>query len=58
MSINNSGSKEKGPTIAFVATKEIQAALAKYAKEQERSVSWIIRKALEAYLKIEPKSKK
>lgn len=51
--ISNSDSSK--PTIAFVATKEIQDALTKYSEEQERSISWIIRKALEQYLNIPSK---
>lgn len=44
--------KKQNPTIAFVATPEIVQALEKRSKAEERSVSWLIRKALEAYLNI------
>jgi len=37
-------------TIAFIASPEIEAALRKATSEQDRSASWIIRKALAAYL--------
>lgn len=45
-------SKKTNPTIAFVATPEILQALEKRSKTEERSISWLIRKALEAYLHI------
>ena len=45
-------SKKPNPTIAFVATPEIVQALEKRSKTEERSISWLIRKALEAYLHI------
>ena len=44
--------KKTNPTIAFVATPEIVQALEKRSKTEERSISWLIRKALEAYLHI------
>ncbi len=37
-------------TISFVTTEEQLAALNRLAKEQERSISWLIRKALDEYL--------
>lgn len=43
--------KTKEPTISFVATKELVDTLNARAQKEERSVSWLIRKALEAYLK-------
>lgn len=43
--------KPKEPTVSFVATKELVEALNKRAEKEERSVSWLIRKAIEAYLK-------
>lgn len=45
-------SKTQNPTIAFVATPEIVQALETRAKKEERSVSWLIRKALESYLHV------
>ena len=45
-------SKKPNPTIAFVATPEIVQALESRSKTEERSISWLIRKALEAYLHI------
>lgn len=45
------GTKPKGPTVSFVATEELVAALTERAKQEERSMSWLIRKAIEAYLK-------
>ena len=44
--------KKPNPTIAFVATPEIVQALEKRSKTEERSISWLIRKALEAYFHI------
>ena len=44
--------KKTNPTIAFVATPEIVQALESRSKKEERSISWLIRKALEAYLHI------
>lgn len=38
-------------TVSFVLNQNLLDTLTSYAEEQERSVSWIIRKALEQYLK-------
>ena len=40
------------PTISFVATQKILDALNARAEQEERSISWLIRKALEQYLGI------
>ena len=42
--------KAKEPTISFVATQKIVDALNTRAEQDERSISWLIRKALEQYL--------
>ncbi len=44
--------KAKEPTISFVATQKIVDALNARAEQEERSISWLIRKALEQYLGI------
>lgn len=42
--------KKKTAYITFVTTKEVQEALDKAAKKQERSKSWIIERALKDYM--------
>jgi len=42
--------ESKNRYISFVTTPALQATLRKAAKEQERSLSWLIGKALEEYL--------
>ena len=44
--------RKKTVTISFVTTPAIEAVLRKAAVEQERSLSWIIGKAVEKYLGI------
>ncbi len=44
--------KVNDKTVSFVLNQNLLNALTSYAKEQERSTSWVIRKALEAYLKV------
>ena len=40
----------RGPTIAFYCTEEIQERLHRASKDMDRSVSWLVRSALDAYL--------
>jgi len=42
--------KKKTVPISFVTTEDIQKALRQAAHEQERTVSWLVGKALEDYL--------
>lgn len=44
--------RKKTVTISFVTTPDIEAVLRKAAFDQERSLSWIIGKAVERYLGI------
>ena len=48
--------RTKTVTISFVTTPEIEAALRKAAVDQERSLSWLIGKAVEKYLCISGES--
>jgi len=50
--------RKKTITISFVTTPGIEAVLRKAASEQERSLSWLIGKAVEKYFGIsEPQAK-
>lgn len=50
--------RKKTVTISFVTTPEIEAVLRAASTDQERSLSWLIGKAVEQYLRIgEPKAK-
>lgn len=42
--------QKKSATVSFVTTPEIQEALRKASQEHDRSLSWLIGKALEAFL--------
>ncbi len=43
-------SKKKSSYISFVTTPDIEKALRNAAEKEERSLSWLISKALERYL--------
>lgn len=51
-------SDKKYRYISFLVSPELESALRSVAVEQDRSVSWIIKKALEQYLGIKKTSAK
>lgn len=48
--LNMAEEQKKSVTISFVTTPKIEDALREAAEKQERSLSWIIGKALEEFL--------
>ncbi|HAH31890.1 MAG TPA: hypothetical protein DCL44_06205 [Elusimicrobia bacterium] len=44
--------RKKTVTISFVTTPELEAVLRKAANDQDRSLSWLIGKAIEKYFSI------